>query len=557
MAIFGRKKFISDIDAAPTRWSRDMLRALSLFNLLRFGLGIFLLSMIFADGLEIPLGKKDPTLFLHCTIALIVTSFIYFFLNDSSRRSFKLVTFLQFLTDVIIITLIIHANGGLIPSLTTLLIITICSGCVILRLVYGFSLAITGITLLWVEHLYSVIKESTASDYQNLIFTSSAILATSAIICILARRAREAEAQSDEHEENILALSSVNNALIQDLEIGIIVIDDSGLIETNNPAAFRLLGKEYSQEAVRIDKVHKELSHKHRLWVADKTTSLVLLHNEETGDALNAEFERFGRDNYFTKITIHSRADLQEKAHQMTLAAMGRMATGIAHEVRNPLTTISAANELLGSQKYTSKSEKKAIHMINTNCERINTIIEEVLTIGRSGNADVEEIKLREWLKSFLFNYCAYSSHPVESMKLFCEDIVIRFSKQHLHQVMANLCDNAYRYSEPTVENPLKIIAKNLKGIDVINVISPGEKIATDVTEKLFEPFFSTGKDRGGTGLGLYICQEICTLNLAKLSYVETKSAGNCFRITLSNKSGANITHSQTMTRETTSQETV
>ena len=120
---------------------------------------------------------------------------------------------------------------------------------------------------------------------------------------------------------------------------------------------------------------------------------------------------------------------------------------------------------------------------------------------------------------------------------------------------MTNLCDNAYRYSTPTAEVPLKIVAKNLRGLDVINVISPGEKIASDLTEKLFEPFFSTGKDKGGTGLGLYICQEICTLNFAKLNYIETNSAGNCFRITLSNKSGANVTHSQTMTRETTSQE--
>lgn len=534
-----------------------MLRALALFNLLRFGLGVFLLAMIFADGLELPLGKKDPELFLLCVIALVVTSLIYFFFNDADRRSFKLMTFLQFLIDVAIVISMIHSNGGVVSSLTTLLIITICAGCVVLRLNYGFSLAVIGITLLWGEHFYSVSNGLVESDYQNLTFISSAILATSAIICILARRTRKAEAQSDEHQENILALSSVNNALIQDLDIGILVIDDSGLIETSNRAAFRLLGKEYNRETVRIGKIHKELFYKHRLWVADKGNALVLLHNEETGDALNVEFERFGRDEVFTKVTIHSRADLQEKAHQMTLAAMGRMATGIAHEVRNPLTTISAANELLNSQKYTSKSEKKAIHMISTNCERINNIIEEVLTIGRSSDTDMEEIKLRDWLKSFLFNYCAYGSYPVESMKLYCEeDIVIRFSKQHLHQVMTNLCDNAYRYSEPNAETPLKIVAKNLRGLDVINVISPGEKITSDVTEKLFEPFFSTGKDKGGTGLGLYICQEICTLNLAKLSYIETSSAGNCFRITLSNKSGASVTHSQTITRETTSQET-
>ena len=257
-----------------------MLRALALFNLLRFGLGIFLLAMVFADGLEFPLGQKDPQLFLICIIALIATSLVYFFFNNADRRSFKLFTFLQFLSDVTIIIVMIHSNGGVASSLTTLLIITICAGCVILRITYGFSLAVVGITLLWGEHIYTVITNSTPADYQNLIFISSAILATSAIICTLAKRTRQAEAQSDEHEINILALSSVNNALIQDLEIGILVIDDSGLIETSNPAAFRLLGKEYNKETARIGKVHNELFYKHRLWIADKGTAIVLLHNE-------------------------------------------------------------------------------------------------------------------------------------------------------------------------------------------------------------------------------------------------------------------------------------
>lgn len=545
-----KNKLIPNVDSLPTRWSQDMLRALALFNFLRFGLGMFLLAMIFSQDVELPLGKQNPHLLLVSSVALIATSFIYFFVGDSNRRSFKLVTFLQFLIDIMLVTLIIHSSGGVTSSLTTVMIITICAGCVVLRLTYGFSLAVAGILLLWTEHLFSVLKLAATPAYENLLFLSSAILATSAIISILARRARNAEAQSDEHQENVLALSSVNNALIQDLDIGILVVDDNGLIETSNRAAFALLGKERKRNVTRVAQLHKELFFKHRLWIADKGSALVFLQNAENGDAINVEFERFGRDNAFTKITVHSRADLQDKAHQMTLAAMGRMATGIAHEVRNPLTTISAANDLLATKKYASKTEMKATKMIEQNCARINNIIEEVLTIGRSSNADTEEIELRDWLKSFLFNYCSYGSHPVESMKLYCDKITIRFSKQHLHQVMTNLCDNAYRYSEPSTDDPLKIIAKNVKGIDMINVISPGEKIDPSISEKLFEPFFSTGKDKGGTGLGLYICQEICTLNLAKLSYVPLNTPGNCFRITLSNKAGSSVTHTQTITKD-------
>jgi len=78
----------------------------------------------------------------------------------------------------------------------------------------------------------------------------------------------------------------------------------------------------------------------------------------------------------------------------------------------------------------------------------------------------------------------------------------------------------------------------------VIDFVSPGEKIRDDQAEKIFEPFFSTGKKDGGTGLGLYLCREICALNMARLTYVRSNDEGNCFRITIQRSANHDLSQS-------------
>lgn len=521
-----------------------MLRALQFFNILRFGASVFFLAMIYFEGPNLSLGSERPDLFMLACIGMLITSLSYFFNVVDNNRTFKLITAMQFGLDLLLTTFMVHASGSITSEMTMALFIVVAAGCVVLRLNYGTGLAVAAIILISAEHVYSVFKLGVESQYNLLAMICAGLLITNIIISRLARRARTAEAESDEQHENIIALSAVNNALIQDLDIGIFVVDENGYIRTSNPAAFELIGKAKTPEVDNLSKIHRELFYKHRLWLTKKGDPLVFLNNTKNGNAINVEFERFEQEQAFSKITLSNEASLQEKAHQMTLAAMGRMATGIAHEVRNPLTTISAANELLVSKKYASNRERKATQMIAKNCDRINHIIEEILTIGRSNNVEMEDIRLRPWLQNFLTEFCEYGSHSAACIKLYCDDINARFSRQHLHQVMANLCENGFRHSEPTKEHPLVIVGTEVNDKSVIDVISPGDPIDDDVAEKLFEPFFSTSKDRGGTGLGLYICKQICALNLSALQYIDS-NVGNCFRITFSRKPQEPVTTTQ------------
>lgn len=531
------KKFSPAADALPARWSEDMVRALGFFNLLRFGLGSFFLAMIYFKANDSNLGTVNPNLFFSAAVTLTFSSFAYFAWTNASRETFNLLTFFQFLIDILCVTAVIHSSGGMTSSINMLLLINVAAGSVVMRYQYGVTLALIAIFLLTGEHFYSILEHDQKQNFQRLAIICAAILTTSLLISAIANRARIAEAKADRQNESILALSAINNALVQDLDIGILVVDRAGRIETSNAASLDLLGHEDPSSASKLEHIHSDLAHRYKLWLQGKSESIVQVYNKINGDAIHLELERFGKKGSLTKITINSRKEIQEKAHQMTLAAMGRMATGIAHEVRNPLMTISSASELLASKRYASKNDVRAIKMISDNCERINNLIEEILNVGRNSETHAEDIDLLKWLKSFLYDYCSYGNIPLSSIKLYCQPLIVRFSIQHLHQVATNLCDNAFRYGDPSEEQPLQVVAREYKNRYVIDFVSPGEKIRDDLVEKIFEPFFSTGKKQGGTGLGLYLCREICALNMAKLSYVQTYTDRNCFRITIQRSS--------------------
>jgi len=521
-----------------------MARALGFFNLLRFGLGSFFLATIYLNASQKIIGDINPTLFLVASITLVVSSVLYFSWSNTSRTTFNTLTLIQFVVDIICIIMIIHATGGIKSSLPMLLLINVAAGSVVMRYRYGVGVALIAVILLVGEHIYSIQELNIEANFHRLGLISAAIIFTSLIISAISHRAKEAEAKSDRQNESITALSAINNALVQDLDIGILVVDKSGKIETSNSAALELLGNDETEDSDTIEQIHSDLAHRFKLWREGKSESIVQIFSKLNGEGIHLEFERFGSKNSLTKITINSRREIHEKAHNMTLAAMGRMATGIAHEVRNPLMIISSASELLANKRYSSTDDKKAIKMIDSNCERINNLIEEVLNVGRNSEAHAEDIDLLKWLKSFLFTYCSYGNIPLTSIKLYCEPLTIRFSVQHLQQVATNLCDNAFRYAEPSEDEPLKVIAREYKKRFVIDFVSPGEKIRDDQAEKIFEPFFSTGKKDGGTGLGLYLCREICALNMARLTYVRSNDEGNCFRITIQRSANHDLSQS-------------
>jgi two-component system sensor histidine kinase PilS (NtrC family) len=222
---------------------------------------------------------------------------------------------------------------------------------------------------------------------------------------------------------------------------------------------------------------------------------------------------------------------IQAEARQMKLAALGRLTANIAHEIRNPLSAISHAAELLQEEPAVSDTMKRLSTIIQDNSQRLDRMVNDVLKVRRSDNALSERFNLVEYLKTFVEQFCQIEKLNPEifEMELRADPHVL-FDRSHLNQVMWNLCRNAVRHSRRRKGSIRVIVDRDSRDpIVKLDIVDDGPGVPQALRSQLFEPFFTTAA--GGTGLGLYIAREVCEANSAKLDYVETEHGGARFSV--------------------------
>jgi two-component system sensor histidine kinase PilS (NtrC family) len=142
-------------------------------------------------------------------------------------------------------------------------------------------------------------------------------------------------------------------------------------------------------------------------------------------------------------------------------------------------------------------------------------------------------------LQNFLIAYRAALTQDSEiDLRLPDESLEILFDPEHLHRVLSNLLDNALRHSHTATGRAtaqIRVTWEHLSRRCLIEIVDDGLGVAESEQAKLFEPFYTTVE--GGTGLGLYLCKELCEINHATLVYRPTTQDQSCFRIAILQRS--------------------
>jgi two-component system sensor histidine kinase PilS (NtrC family) len=209
------------------------------------------------------------------------------------------------------------------------------------------------------------------------------------------------------------------------------------------------------------------------------------------------------------------------RTRQEKLAAMGRVSAGIAHEIRNPLAAIAQANALL-REDLTAPGQQRLSTMVADNVERLKRIVDDVLEVAAGAAATPREIDAAAEVAAIAHDWATTAgltpgADARLAVSLDAGPLPVRFDPDHLRRVLVNLLDNARRHAcaEPGAI-VLRLARTSPAQVELV-VASDGEPIAPDVERYLFEPFFST-RSRG-TGLGLYICRELCERYGAAIDY--------------------------------------
>jgi len=247
-------------------------------------------------------------------------------------------------------------------------------------------------------------------------------------------------------------------------------------------------------------------------------------------------FNEFGdRRSADTLIALEDSSLVVQRLQQLKLAALGRMTASIAHEIRNPLSSIGHAAQLLQESPTVNPGDRRLGQIVHDNARRANKIITTVLELSRREGARPESLALRPWLEKFQREFLSDHRQYQPEIELVVEppDLLVCFDPLHLHQVLWNLCNNACVHSTAK-DGPARLrLTAGLGPADAVpflDVHDEGPGISEADNSKIFEPFFTTKTQ--GTGLGLYISREICEANNAQLQYIRPVAGGSCFRIT-------------------------
>lgn len=352
----------------------------------------------------------------------------------------------------------------------------------------------------------------------------------------LAREERSARSNLELARQQTL----LNRLVIEEMGEGVLVVDRRGRVRAINPAARALLGE--LGQAMSLPSPLSDQPRLHGLlqsleqayvqgsWPASaRELALVLDGGERRMLQVRARFTRRGGiaadDTPPEDICVLFLEDMravQGRARQDKLAAMGRVSAGIAHEIRNPLAAISQANALL-LEDALLPPQRQLSRIVADNVERLKRIVDDVLAVAPGAAVPTTTIDARAEIAQVIGDWRRSAKPESGAADRLVVDLpgsaqAVRFDAEHLRRVLVNLLDNASRHAsgQPGAVQ-VRLSPGPRAGQVSLTVASDGEPIAPDVEHRLFEPFFST-RSRG-SGLGLYICRELCERHGASIEY--------------------------------------
>lgn len=476
------------------------------FNLYR----VLVASAFVIFGGIFSFGREAPGLFLVTVVAYWLMACSFFLLHAGSQAYAERTLGWQVGIDIVMLGLFMVASGGFRSGVPFLMMTSIAGAGLIGqgRMVMGAA-ALATLTVL-ADQLWRVnFARSVEVDFSQAAIIGVGFFAVAIVARMLARRALANEALALARGADLERQIQVNARIIEELQDGVLVIDRDGLVRQFNPRAQELLESPL-QLGVALFEQSPALA-ACRLEEGDCVLKLA-----PAGKTLHARWARIG-DSGDAVLYLEDMDRIQARAQQLKLAALGRLTANIAHEIRNPLSSVSHASELLLEEKRHAMQER-LVRIIRDNSARIERIVRDVLELGRRDRLTSESLALDVFCQGFLEEFVLRGSAQQGRVKLEAISVTVRFDRLHLYQILSNLLGNAVRYASDA-EGAVQLSISFLDAQCVcLSVRDDGPGIPEADRGNVFEPFFTS--DPKGTGLGLFTARELAEANGAELRLV-------------------------------------
>jgi two-component system, NtrC family, sensor histidine kinase PilS len=503
-------------------------------------------------GIELAIAQLTPSGFplrLFVTVILLWYAIaIFHLLLLAFWQEYRVQSLLQVITDLALVSLVIYATGGIDSSFNFLYPLVIIVASILLPRTWAFLTAalafilygtVLELTYFGIVPSYSTTHPELKSLQAIILVNLFGYLAVAYLAGQLATKLRQVDVKLKHTSGALEDLQALHENIIQSITGGLITTGLDGHITLANTAAQKLL--ERSQESLLGEPVNRlfldplpqvgsERAHTEVRLVAPNGYRKTF--RVQVSTLAIPEKGTLGFVYTFDDLTEVRRLE-REVRMQDRLAAVGRLAAAIAHEIRNPLTSIAGSVSLLSGIPDLSQEHRQLLQIVTRESERLNHIITDFLGYSRGKQYQFRKVDLLPLLEDTLtlleHRLAAQNSAVRVERKFPLTEAWTLADGDKIKQVFWNFCENAVRAMQ---DGGILTVSVETSGDDwQVNFADTGPGMSPQLIEKIFEPFQS--QFEGGTGLGLAIVYQIVQAHEGKVWARSKVGQGSVFVLKL------------------------
>ena len=530
-------KPVPDRYTLPARFSQlatVSAREANFFSLYRVLLAAVLVALCFGAGGSAFIALSGPNLARFAVLTYLLLAPLLWLAGRKATRHKDLIVRVGLLIDILVAGVMVLVSEGVDSGIATLMVIAVACAALLFPLRWALLYAALASVVAVIATVPTDISTFEPLQWAEAAFFIATYVSVALLSQILRQQSAAARSLAVEQESGLARMAELNAHVIRRMRTGVIAVDRDNHLMLHNQAAVQLLGQPL-EDGISLHQASPLLSDKLRVWREQGAGQPEPLILSPEGAPVRTRFVRLtsGADDV-TLAFLDDTALVSREAESLTLASLGRLAASIAHEIRNPLASISYASQLLDESETIDLADERMVEIIRDQCRRLNGIVDNVLHLARRERSQPEMIDLTRWVA----DHCerALRDQPLVGG----DDLVVKVSREplpvladpsQLDQVLGNLLQNALRYGRLPGQPARVVVSVNrdARGMPQLEVIDRGPGVPQKLIERVFEPFFTTNES--GTGLGLYLARQLCEANDARLTYSPVAGGGGCFRI--------------------------
>ncbi|RLB81251.1 MAG: hypothetical protein DRH17_09710 [Deltaproteobacteria bacterium] len=500
-----------------------------------------------------------PVLVLYGLVAAVyILTFIYIIVFKRLGPNLRF-AYVQIGLDTLFVTFLIYVTGSIASVFSFLYLVVIIYASIFLykkgslimatlcSMQYGIMIDLEYYGVL--KPFYTVASPSLQGYEESyvlykIIMTMLACFLVAFLSSSLAQQTLKTEKELKAKQKDLEQLEAINASIVHSMDSGLLTLNAANVITTFNRAAEVITG--FSREEV----LGNRLSSIFPVVVEDLALSNVL--SKKRPYRYDVEFKKkdgtvgylgfsmcslkepdgkpIGKLLIFQDLTAFR--NLEEHVKRVDkLAAIGEMAAGIAHEIKNPLASMSGSIQLLKEEINVTPVVRKLMDIVLREADRLNALANDFLLFARPSSDKIEPVELSSAIGDTLelFQKNGICRNRISVVQDLAPDVWTEMAPKHTHQILWNLLLNAAEAIDGT--GTIKVSLKTVEDMVRVAVKDNGCGMSQEALSKIFDPFFTTKVH--GTGLGLSIVYRLLESYDGRLDVQSRQGQGSTFTLYL------------------------